>query len=48
MYHLSTQYNQWLFTTERLKELRSKTNADYVQKRVGLRVEYGDICVVLI
>jgi hypothetical protein len=34
MYHLSTQYNKWLFTSEKLKELRTKANGDYVQKRV--------------
>jgi hypothetical protein len=35
MYHLSTQYNKWLFTVEQLKELRTKTNADYVEKKVS-------------
>jgi len=35
MYHLSTQYNQWLFTVEQLKELRTKANLEYVQKQVG-------------
>jgi hypothetical protein len=34
MYHLSTQYHQWLFTVEELKELRKKANSDYVEKRV--------------
>jgi hypothetical protein len=34
MYHLSTQYNQWLFTVEQLKELRTKANLEYVQKQV--------------
>lgn len=34
MYHLSTQYHQWLFTDDQLKEIRAKTNADFVPKRV--------------
>ncbi len=38
MYHLSTQYNKWLFTVEQLKELRTKTNAEYIQRQVGMRV----------
>ncbi|CAF4473791.1 unnamed protein product [Rotaria socialis] len=29
---LSTQYNQWLFTVEQLKELRTKANNDYIRK----------------
>ncbi|CAF0748192.1 unnamed protein product [Rotaria sordida] len=33
MYHLSTQYNKWLFTVEELKELRTKANNDYLQKK---------------
>jgi len=33
MYHLSTQYNKWLFTVEQLKELRINANADYIQKK---------------
>jgi hypothetical protein len=34
MYHLSTQYKKWLFTVEQLKDLRTKANADYVEKKV--------------
>jgi len=33
MYHLSTQYHQWLFTDDQLKEIRAKTNANFVSKR---------------
>lgn len=39
MYHLSTQHHEWLFTGEKLKELRTKANADYVQKQVDKRRE---------
>ncbi|CAF1129702.1 unnamed protein product [Adineta ricciae] len=35
MYHLSTQYTQWLFTVEQLKDLRAKANAEYVQKHTS-------------
>lgn len=35
MYHLSTQCHNWLFTNEELKELRTKANADFVQKQTA-------------
>ena len=35
MYHLSTQYNNWLFTVKQLKEFRTKANNDYIQRSVS-------------
>ena len=35
MYHSSTQYNRWLFTSDELKDRRTKANNEYIERKVG-------------
>lgn len=47
MYHLSTQYREWLFTAEQLKERRTKANADYVRDHVREPSYVGELAMAI-